>query len=60
FADGATWVGHAGEAYALRSGLWIDRARERGVAFFTTAVKDGSKGRSRYSAEEERLVRSKR
>jgi CubicO group peptidase (beta-lactamase class C family) len=59
FADGATWVGHAGEAYALRSGLWIDRARGRGVAFFATAVKDGSKGDTRYSAEEERLARGR-
>lgn len=60
FADGATWVGHAGEAYALRSGLWIDRARGRGVAFFASAVRDGSKGESRYSVEEERLARPKR
>ncbi|MES2336780.1 MAG: serine hydrolase domain-containing protein [Pseudomonadota bacterium] len=60
FADGATWMGHAGEAYALRSGLWIDRVRGRGVAFFAGAVKDGSKGRSRFSAEEERLARTKR
>lgn len=60
FGDGRRWVGHAGEAYSLRSGLWIDRAGRRGVAFFTTAVADGSKGRSRYSAEEERIVRAKR
>lgn len=57
FADGATWIGHAGEAYALRSGLWIDRASGRGVAFFATAVRDGSKGRSAFSREEERLAR---
>ncbi|WP_326525640.1 serine hydrolase domain-containing protein [Sphingomonas sp.] len=57
FGDGATWVGHAGEAYALRSGLWIDRTGGRGIAFFTTAVADGSKGQSRYSVEEERIVR---
>ena len=60
FADGAMWVGHAGEAYGLRSGLWIDRVQGRGVAFFASAVQDGSKGRSRYSAEEERLARSTR
>lgn len=57
FADGARWSGHAGEAYALRAGLWIDRKRGRGVAFFATAVADGSKGRSAFSAEEERLAR---
>ncbi|KQN26778.1 serine hydrolase [Sphingomonas sp. Leaf33] len=57
FGDGRTWVGHAGDAYGLRSGLWIDRASGRGVAFFATAVPDGSKGRrSRFSAEEERLA----
>ncbi|URW75666.1 beta-lactamase family protein [Sphingomonas donggukensis] len=60
FADGATWVGHAGEAYAVRSGLWIDRARGRGVAFFASGVTDGSKGRSRFSKEEERLARAAR
>lgn len=59
FGDGATWVGHAGEAYAVRSGLWIDRAKGRGVAFFATAVPDGSKGQSAFSREEERLVREK-
>lgn len=57
FADGAQWVGHAGEAYALRSGLWIDRKRGRGIAFFATAVADDSKGRSAFSREEERLAR---
>ena len=57
FADGATWIGHAGEAYALRSGLWIDRASGRGVAFFASAVKDDSKGHSAFSREEERLAR---
>lgn len=61
FGDRRTWVGHAGEAYALRSGLWIDRASGRGVAFFATAVADASKGkRSRYSAEDERLAPDKR
>ncbi|WP_120717086.1 serine hydrolase domain-containing protein [Tsuneonella amylolytica] len=32
------WVGHAGEAYGLRSGLWIDRARGVGVAYFVTGL----------------------
>ena len=58
-ADGATWVGHAGEAYAVRSGLWVDRAHGRGVAFFATAVPDGSKGKSAFSREEERLARGR-
>lgn len=57
FGDGRARVGHAGEAYAVRSGLWIDRASGRGVAFFASAVPDGSKAkRSRFSAAEERLA----
>ncbi len=61
FGDGRVRVGHAGEAYAVRSGLWIDRAAGRGVAFFASAVKDGSKGRrSRFSVEEERLAAPER
>ena len=38
--DGTTFVGHAGDAYGLKSGLWIDRQRGVGVAYFTTAVPD--------------------
>lgn len=38
FGDGAARIGHAGEAYGLRSGLWLDPASGEGVAFFTTAV----------------------
>ncbi|HUP67879.1 MAG TPA: serine hydrolase [Sphingomicrobium sp.] len=37
---GATLVGHAGDAYGLRSGIWIDRARGVGIAYFVTAVPD--------------------
>jgi CubicO group peptidase (beta-lactamase class C family) len=55
---GGERVGHAGEAYGIRSGLWLDRARGRGVAFFVTAVKDGDVGqRSAYATAEERLGR---
>jgi CubicO group peptidase (beta-lactamase class C family) len=38
--DGATVVGHAGDAYGLKSGLWIDRKRGRGIAYFVTGVPD--------------------
>src|SRR4029079_19829967 len=38
---GATLVGHAGDAYGLRSGLWIDRRRGVGIAYFGTGVRDG-------------------
>lgn len=40
FGDGQPRVGHAGEAYGLRSGLWIDRARGTGVAYFVTGLPD--------------------
>jgi hypothetical protein len=57
FGDGRVRVGHAGEAYGLRSGLWIDRAAGTGVAFFATATPPDSKGVSAFSREEERLAR---
>lgn len=59
FGDGRTRIGHAGEAYGLRSGLWIDRAAGKGVAFFATATPPASKGRSAFSIEEERLAKGK-
>ena len=50
-------IGHAGEAYGLRSGLWVDPKRGVGVAYF--AVNNGDPppaGRSAYRAIEERLA----
>ena len=38
FGDGRVDDGHAGEAYHVRSGLWVDRARGSGVAFAATAI----------------------
>ena len=51
---GATLVGHAGDAYGLKSGLWIDRARGRGLAYFVTAVPEPARkaSGSAYSAAE--------
>lgn len=37
---GAILTGHAGDAYGMKSGLWIDRRRGRGVAYFATGVPD--------------------
>ena len=37
---GATLVGHAGDAYGMKSGIWIDRARGVGIAYFVTGVPD--------------------
>lgn len=36
--NGHTLVGHAGDAYGMKSGIWIDRARGLGIAYFVTGV----------------------
>ena len=57
FGDGQPRLGHSGEAYGLRSGLWVDPATGKGFAFFTSAVPDGApKGRSAFTAIEESVV----
>lgn len=58
FGDGRPRIGHAGEAYGLRSGLWIDPATRRGTAFFVTAVPDDApRGtRSAFTAAEEAII----
>ncbi len=38
FETGIPYIGHAGEAYGLRSGLWFSGDSEQGFAYFTTAV----------------------
>ena len=38
--NGAILVGHAGDAYGMKSGLWIDRKSGRGIAYFVTGVAD--------------------
>ena len=54
FGDGRTRIGHAGEAYGLRSGLWVDQKSGKGVAFFVSAVPDDEpKGASAFSRAEE-------
>ena len=56
---GRTLVGHAGDAYGLRGGLWIDRARGVGVAYFVTGVPDkAAKGPgTAFTAAETRAFR---
>lgn len=57
FADGRMRIGHAGDAYGLKSGLWVDPATGRGIAFFTTAVADDApQGHSAFTAREEEVV----
>ncbi|MBI1339625.1 serine hydrolase [bacterium] len=58
FGDGVARVGHAGDAYGLKSGLWIDRAAGTGVAYFVTGVDPDDRGvRSAFTRAEERLAR---
>ena len=56
--DGVARVGHAGDAYGLRSGLWLDLARGTGVAYFVTGLaEDSPQGRSAFRAAEEAAFR---
>jgi CubicO group peptidase (beta-lactamase class C family) len=58
FGDGVRRVGHSGDAYGLKSGLWIDRKRGNGVAYFVTAVADDApRGRSGFTKVEEAIAR---
>jgi CubicO group peptidase (beta-lactamase class C family) len=57
FGDGRPMTGHAGEAYGVRSGLWIDRERGIGIAYVSTGNGDDPpRGRSAYRAIEEWLA----
>jgi hypothetical protein len=58
-ARGATLVGHAGDAYGMKAGLWIDRARGRGIAYFVTGVPERAQrdDRSAFTAAEARAFR---
>nr|WP_294850466.1 serine hydrolase domain-containing protein [uncultured Sphingomonas sp.] len=54
---GGDWVGHAGEAYGLRSGLWFDRRTGRGMAYYSTGLPAAPpKGKSAFTAAEEAQV----
>lgn len=54
--DGRARFGHAGEAYGLRSGLWIDRAGGTGVAYFATDVAEAPGAHSAFTPVEEALA----
>lgn len=57
FGDGVVRLGHSGDAYGLKSGLWFDPRTGKGVAFFTSAVPDNAPtGRSAFLAIEESVV----
>jgi CubicO group peptidase (beta-lactamase class C family) len=56
----AEWgmIGHAGDAYGVRSGLWVDMENGIGIAFFATGNGDDPpRGRSAYRSIEEQLAR---
>ena len=54
--DGHARLGHGGDAYGLRSGLWIDLAAGTGVAFYATDVPATPGKRSAFTATEETLM----
>jgi CubicO group peptidase (beta-lactamase class C family) len=57
FGPGRAMIGHAGDAYGLRSGLWVDPARGVGIAYFATGNGDDPpRGRTDFRAIEERLA----
>ena len=58
FMDGRRRIGHAGDAYGLKSGLWIDPVSGTGVAYFATNVALGDHAiGSAYSMPEVALAR---
>ena len=60
FGDGVARIGHAGEAYGVLSGLWVDRASGTGIAYFVTGMDHAPPGRrSSFSAIEEAMTRSR-
>lgn len=61
FGDGIERSGHAGAAYGLLSGVWIDRASGTGVVYFATGMEDAPPGaHSAFTAVEETLARGAR
>jgi CubicO group peptidase (beta-lactamase class C family) len=57
FGNGRRMIGHAGAAYRVRSGLWVDPAKGEGIAFIS--VNNGQEpplGRSAYRQIEEWLA----
>jgi CubicO group peptidase (beta-lactamase class C family) len=60
FGDGIARIGHAGSAYGLLSGLWIDRDGGTGVAYFVTGMPDAARGaHSAFTAIEEAMAQNR-
>lgn len=60
FGDGVRRFGHSGDAYGLKSGLWVDPVSGTGVAYFATDVPTDRPGRSAFTPTEEALASSRR
>jgi CubicO group peptidase (beta-lactamase class C family) len=57
FGNGRRMIGHAGAAYRVRSGLWVDPRGGLGIAFFSANNgKEPPFGRTAYRAVEEWLA----
>lgn len=56
--DGRVRFGHGGDAYSLKSGLWIDPSAKTGIAYLTTRVAEdaGPGSRSAYTVPEEAIA----
>jgi CubicO group peptidase (beta-lactamase class C family) len=55
---GTALIGHAGDAYRVRSGLWLDRKSGRGMAYFATGVaQQAPTGDTAYRTIEEWLAK---
>jgi CubicO group peptidase (beta-lactamase class C family) len=58
FGGDRAMLGHAGDAYSLRSGVWIDPGRGVGIAYYATGNgADPPRGRSAFRVIEETLAR---
>lgn len=61
FGDGIVRSGHAGSAYGLLAGLWVDQRSGKGVAYFATGMENATGGsHSAFTAIEETLASGKR
>ena len=54
--DGRALIGHAGSAYGLLSGLWVDRKAGTGVAYFVTGATQTLGKHSQFTNAEEHLL----
>ncbi len=58
FGEGRAMLGHGGDAYGLRSGLWVNPRTGTGIAFFATGLGENPpRGRSSFRSIEESLAR---